>query len=95
MLNAEHIQNCGSKEVSRFNTGLAHTNEEISVNNYDMLIKLGNLIIKIKATHSASTASHLPSDEFGGLGPIVSFNVVQKLCYLGIYGLNIIYVMVQ
>ena len=56
-----------SKQVFSFKTRLAHTNEEVSAYNNNMLLKNGTTLITVKGNHNTKKARKMSNEEFGGL----------------------------
>ena len=50
-----------------FKTRLAHTNEEVSAYNNNMLLKNGTTLITVKGNHNTKEARKMSNEEFGGL----------------------------
>ena len=50
-----------------FKTRLAHTNEEVSAYNNNMLLKNGTTLITVKGNHNTKKARKMSNEEFGGL----------------------------
>ena len=61
--------------IDQFVTKLAYSNEKVAIHNYEMLKKLMQPIYTIKARHNSSKASKLPSEEYGGLEPLMHLSV--------------------